>query len=192
MKHLYTLAFAASVAVGFMFGTSTSLADVNFYPYIRPSPGAADNDPINMLFTINGDVWLTALHIRDDTGYGDECSSPEYFGDHGVWQLYTVSLASGNCFSAPTRDHIRLNQQDDNGPSGYDKFTMGPAHYEELVGGCHIVRSFNAARDRIQSRMQFRGHSIEWVYWGNNAARYEPCDGTWVAGDGWIARVVIP
>lgn len=62
---------------------------------------------------------------------------------------------------------------------------MGPVHYEDITWCGHASRTFDGAREYVRAAFANGGHVWGWYWKGNNIASQQ-CDGTWVAGDGWI------
>lgn len=186
--------FAAAIGLGHLFGASTASSDLNFSAYTwHAQTMSSAHEPINILFTINGAILNAIDHIAHHSTFHENiCSGNQYFYDHQTWEDTERTMATGGICDS-TRDHVRLNQQRDDGGPNFGTFTMGAAHYE--VGGCtfasHRVVSFNAARDDIWMDMGNGGHSSD-SYYHANTDPYTECDGSVIQSDGWVRRVVIP
>lgn len=170
--------------------------DLFFYSYVKYEPSSTGGEPINTLFTENGTFSNTEDHLWHHLSWSHVvCGFTQKFQDHGVWEDMQLQRASGGWCDA-VRRHIRHNQQNDAGPSGYGTFTMGASHYEDRPGGCyggsHRVISFNNARDFIHQQMVTNGgHGFSWIYWGNTN-KWDQCDTVDPVSDGNMGRVVIP
>lgn len=176
-------------------GGTVAVADLNFSSYVWASASMnSAREPINVLFTINGTSENSVTHIGHHSWNTFVCGGNLKFYDHQVWEDTTNHMGTGGYCDA-NRDHIRTNQQLDNGGTNFGIFTMGAAHYEDSPGGCywpyHRVLGFNSARDDIWMNFGNGGHSTDSYYQANTAV-FSQCDGTSVQGDGWVRRLVIP
>ncbi|MFP5343909.1 MAG: hypothetical protein ACLGIJ_13475 [Candidatus Limnocylindria bacterium] len=83
------------------------------------------------------------------------------------------------------RNHTRLEWSNINAG-----ITASPMHRDVYVGyPCwDVASSFNSARDAATSIYQANGCFVPYTYTGNNSS-IKQCDGRWVGGDGYYARV---
>lgn len=192
MHRLATWLLTVSIAIGYLFGASTANSDLNYSSYVWHSQSmSSKHEPINILFTTSGTISNAISHIGHHSTLAEGiCSGNLYFYDHQLWENTHGTMATGG-WCAADRNHIRLNQHNDDGGANFGTFTMGAAHYE--VSSCsgvgHKVISFNTARDDIWMAMSSHSSSS---YYHANTDPYTECDGSVISGDGWVRRVVIP
>ncbi len=192
---LPALVFALALALGGFVNSPLALADLNFSSYVWLDTNMSSaHEPINVLFTINGTSPNTETHIGHHGWNTFVCGLNLYFYDHQVWENTEHHMATGGYCDA-VRDHIRTNQQFDDGGPNFGTFNMGAAHFEDRPGGCYFLShrplSFNSARDDIWTAFTNGGHSTD-SYYGANTDVLTQCDGVSVQGDGWVRRLVIP
>lgn len=165
------------------FSTRSAKADVSYGPYIWTFSGYLA-DPVNLLFDINGSVSNSLTHVSHHLGWTDQGGQDMQFLDHSSWEGKDAQTASG-CLPC-NRYHQRYNQGADDGGPGWGTWTMGPVHYEVVIYCGHASTTYNGARDYVKNAFSGGGHTTGYVWKGNNAA-ISQCNGSQVAGDGYVA-----
>lgn len=126
---------------------------------------------------VQSSIWLTqnVLHWDADVG------SDRWFADTGSCDMQDRMRAS---LGWP-RNHTRLDWSGQNAA-----ITASPMHRDVFVGPpCFdVASSFNSARNDAKSIYQSRGYFVPYTYTGNSSS-IKQCDGRWVSGDGYYARV---
>ena len=185
-SRLVVIAIAA--VIGLCIGVAArgeARADSSIHGYLRSTPTGVDRDPINVLYRAQAGLSSVLASVTADLGWPDYGGSTMYFqsGGSGVTQDAQRASDCGGC----DRYHLRVKAPTD--PAADD--AVAATHYEIVTWCGHSSRSFDNARDVLVEAEATGGRPVAWVFWGNTNASTQ-CDGYLVAGDGWIAEVVLP
>jgi hypothetical protein len=183
---LVLVAIAAVIGLGIGVVTSGRAdADSSIWGYLRSTPTGVDRDPINVLYRAKTGLASVLASVATDLGWPDYGGSTMYFQAGGANAAQDAQRAS-DCAGCD-RYHLRVKAPAD--PAVSD--AIAATHYEIVTWCGHSSRSFDNARDVIAEAEAAGGRPVAWVFWGNTNASTQ-CDGYEVAGDGWIAEVVLP
>lgn len=182
-SRLVVIAIAAVLGLGIgVAGRAYATADSSIHGYLRSTPTGVDRDPINVLYQAKAGLAGVLASVTADLGWPDYGGSTMYFGS-GATQDAQRASDCGDC----DRYHLRVKAPAD--PATDD--AVAATHFEIVTWCGHSSRSFDNARDVIVEAEAAGGRPVAWVFWGNTNASTQ-CDGYEVAGDGWIAEVVLP
>jgi hypothetical protein len=154
-------------------------------------------DPINLIFDIGGTWPRTYDRVLAYTGWYDRGGSTQSFPDHSASAWDSQDAQAGSDVETANRYHIRYDEGNDYGGSGWGWWTMAPAHYEEVrwcgwdQGWRHVVTTFDGARNSVHNAFVNNGYTIGWVNRGLTASRGQ-CDGSSVSSDGQYVWIDIP
>jgi len=185
-SRLAVIAIAAVIGLCIgVAGRAYATADSSIHGYLRSTPTGVDRDPINVLYQARAGLAGVLASVTADLGWPDYGGSMMYFwsGSSSATQDAQRASDCGDC----DRYHLRVKAPAD--PATDD--SVAATHYEVVTWCGHSSRSFDSARDVIVGAEAAGGRPVAWVFWGNTNASTQ-CDGYLVAGDGWIAEVVLP
>jgi hypothetical protein len=183
-SRLAVIVVAAAIGLGIgVVIRAEAGADSSIHGYLRSTPTGVDRDPINVLFDAEAGLASVLASVTADLGWPDYGGSTMYFGS-GSAGTQDAQRASdcGGC----DRYHLRVKA-----PADPQADSIAATHYEIVTWCGHSSRSFDNARDVLVEAESAGGRPVAWVFWGNTNASTQ-CDGYEVAGDGWIAEVVLP
>jgi len=185
-SRLAVIVIASVIGLGIVVAERAyASADSSIHGYLRSTPTGVDRDPINVLYQARAGLASVLASVTADLGWPDYGGSMMYFGSavSGTTQDAQRASDCGGC----DRYHLRVKAPAD--PATDD--SVAATHYEVVTWCGHSSRSFDNARDVIVEAEAASGRPVAWVFWGNTNASTQ-CDGYLVAGDGWIAEVVLP
>lgn len=166
---------------------SRSAAHLDFDGYVYDGNWNR-KDPVNVLFDLNGSLNNTLEHVWHHLAWCDCAGNNMLFWEHGVGEWDQAQRGSDAVWAPYGRHHMRYNQGNDWEPY-WGTWTMGPTHYEEVSWCGHASRSFDNSRSAVVNQFA-TAHSWGWL-WKDNRLASQQCDGSWVAGDGYIAWIDI-
>jgi hypothetical protein len=136
-----------------ILGVGIVTADLSFSGYIWACDGSGTcvgEDPINIVFRLNGTVANSLDHVSHHLGWSDQGGSNLSFYDHfTVFENMEAQRASA-CLPC-NRYHQRYNQGNDDGGPGWGTWTMGPVHWEDMTWCGHASRTFDGARNTYRA-----------------------------------------
>ncbi len=144
-------------------------------------------DPVNLTFYGQAPYPITVRRIEQGLRWPNTRGGIMYFQDHGKLGRMDGQRSS-NCARCD-RYHIRLHEGADAAPR-WGTYTQGSVHYEEWREYCHVVLSFDAAREHVATGLapgEVPARSFD-----NNVLPSIQCDGTQPRGDGSTFWLQLP
>jgi hypothetical protein len=174
----------AALAPGGRPSAHASAAPVPFGPYLRRADGHSA-DPVNVIFTGEGDAAVVALTITRVLRWLPVAGSDMAFSDHG--ETLWAELQLGTPSQAGIRRHIRLAGAEE--PSErWVAYTLAGVHHDLDVPCGHLGVAFDEERNALAQAMEEAGFRVTWLWLGNDGP-VEHCTGAVTHGDGWAAVI---
>lgn len=180
-RRLHLALVTVSVAALLLTPVAVRATDYGFSEYTYGTSNCTQvKDPLNLFYQYNLSTSVTLT--QDVLNWDADVGSDQWFADSGFCDMQDRKRASSVGWP---RNHTRLDWSGQN-PS----ITASPMHHDIFVGPpcLDVADSFNSARNAARSRYQSRGYFVPYTYTGNSSS-IKQCDGRWVSGDGYYARV---
>lgn len=164
---------------------ASALNELQVDPYLlRPTGQRAD--PINLLFLGSDNVEAVADLVSSVMGWSESSGGLMFFLQGGEAKPQDAQVTSTP--ENGRRYHLRLKAGQ--GLIDGQPFILGAVHTDYTRPCGHVGREFNNAREVLRAELAWAGLRVEIESWGNTEA-ISHCDGSTVAGDGFIVVVML-